>query len=308
MTPAIVGSRQARRIAAARTSASAGDVRAAGRTPTRRRPARSRAAESPRCRGRTRRGRTGWRARRRRGGRRLRGRAACSITRSAPSRRRSPGARRGRAPGAAPCASCGRAATWAAEKPLLGALLPRAARRRPAASGSRSLFDGVDERLERGGLRVVVAAADQHAVAAGLDRQHRRGGHRVAAGDRLHLEIVAQDDALVAQLLAQEARDDAPRQRRRPRLVERRHEHVRGHDGRDPGLDGRPERHELDLAQPIGRMLDERQLEVRIGAGVAVPGKVLAAGGDALALQRADDRGARAARPRRPSRPARDRR
>ena len=33
--------------------------------------------------------------------------------------------------------------------------------------------------------------------------------------------------------------------------------------------------------EPIGRMLDQRQLEVRVGAGVAVPGKVLAAGGDA---------------------------
>ena len=35
--------------------------------------------------------------------------------------------------------------------------------------------------------------------------------------------------------------------------------------------------------EPIGRMLDQRQLEVRVGAGVAVPGKVLAAGRDALA-------------------------
>ena len=78
--------------------------------------------------------------------------------------------------------------------------------------------------------------------------------------------------------------------RRRPRLVERRHQHVRGHDRRDAGLDGGLERHELDLAQPIGRVLDERQLEMRIGARVAVPGKVLAAGGDALRLQRPDDR------------------
>ena len=34
-------------------------------------------------------------------------------------------------------------------------------------------------------------------------------------------------------------------------------------------------------SQPIGRMLDERQLEMRIGARVAMPGKVLAARGDA---------------------------
>ena len=59
--------------------------------------------------------------------------------------------------------------------------------------------------------------------------------------------------------------------RRRPAFVERRHQHVRGHDRRDAGLDGGLERHELDRAQPIGRVLDERQLEVGIGARVAVP-------------------------------------
>ena len=143
----------------------------------------------------------------------------------------------------------------------------------------------MDERLEGGGLRVVVAAADQHAVAAGGNRADRRVGHRVAPGNRLHLEVVAQDDALVAQLLAQHA-DDARRQRRGRVLVERRHEDMRRHDGRDLGLDGGPERHELDLAQPLGRMLDERQLQVGIGAGVAMTGKVLAARGDALPLQR----------------------
>ena len=68
--------------------------------------------------------------------------------------------------------------------------------------------------------------------------------------------------------------------------------HVRGHDRRDAGVDGGLERHELDLAQPIGRMLDERQLEMRIGARVAVAGKMLAARGDAFRLQRPDDRAA----------------
>jgi len=37
-------------------------------------------------------------------------------------------------------------------------------------------------------------------------------------------------------------------------------------------------------------MFDERHLEMGVGAGVAVPREVLAAGGDAGALQRADDR------------------
>ena len=82
----------------------------------------------------------------------------------------------------------------------------------------------------------------------------------------------------------------ARRQRRRTLLVERRHQDVRRHDRRDAGRDRRLERHELDASQPIGRMLDERQLEMRVDAGVAVPGKVLAARGDALGLQRPDDR------------------
>ena len=69
---------------------------------------------------------------------------------------------------------------------------------------------------------------------------------------------------------------------------------MRRHDRRDLRLDGRAERDELDLAQPLERMLDERQLVMRIGAGVAVPGKCFAARGDAFGLQRADDRGAEA--------------
>ncbi len=54
-------------------------------------------------------------------------------------------------------------------------------------------------------------------------------------------------------------------------------------------LDGRAERHELDGVEPVGRMLDERQLVVRVGARVAVPGKVLAARRNARLLQRRDD-------------------
>ena len=57
---------------------------------------------------------------------------------------------------------------------------------------------------------------------------------------------------------------------------------IDGHAGGDRRL----ERHELDRLEPIGRMVEQRQLEVRVGARVAVPGKVLAAGGDAGALQR----------------------
>ena len=80
------------------------------------------------------------------------------------------------------------------------------------------------------------------------------------------------------------------RQRRRHVLVEARDVHVGRHDARDVGLDGRAERLELHLAQALGRVLDERQCVVGVDARVAVPRKVLAARGDAPALQFLDDR------------------
>ena len=76
--------------------------------------------------------------------------------------------------------AAGRAATGDGEEPLLRAPLPL---ERVLDAGERQpiLFDRVDERLERGRLRVVIAAADQDAVAAGLDREHRGVRHGVLA-------------------------------------------------------------------------------------------------------------------------------
>ena len=82
---------------------------------------------------------------------------------------------------------------------------------------------------------------------------------------------------------------DLWRQRRGPPLVERRHQDVGRHDERDLFSDRRAERLEFDGTQPIGRMLDERQFEMRVGAGIAMTGKVLAARREPCALQRADD-------------------
>ena len=69
-----------------------------------------------------------------------------------------------------------------------------------------------------------------------------------------------------------------------------------------PCGDRRPERHELDRPQPIGRQVDDRQLLVRVDAGVAVPREVLAAGGQPFALHGVDDRGAELGDPWRPGR------
>ena len=47
------------------------------------------------------------------------------------------------------------------------------------------------------------------------------------------------------------------------------------------------ERHQLDLLELVHRLRQRRQPQVRVHAGVAVPGEVLADGGDAAALQAA---------------------
>src|SRR4029079_7137634 len=69
---------------------------------------------------------------------------------------------------------------------------------------------------------------------------------------------------------------------------------MRGHEGRDAGGDRGAKRHELNRSQAIGRVLDERQLEMRVGTGITVAGEMLAARGDALGLERSDDRRAKA--------------
>ena len=63
-----------------------------------------------------------------------------------------------------------------------------------------------------------------------------------------------------------------------------------GHHERHLGAHRLAKRDALDPANPIGRMLDERQLEVGVHRRVAVTGKVLAAGGNAVVLQTANDR------------------
>ena len=64
---------------------------------------------------------------------------------------------------------------------------------------------------------------------------------------------------------------------------------MRGHDAGNTGGNRRLERHELDRLEPVGRMLDERHFVMGVDTGIAVPGKMLAAGGDTFPLQGLDD-------------------
>ena len=72
--------------------------------------------------------------------------------------------------------------------------------------------------------------AHQQVIAAGLDRADRQLLDRIAVGDRLHAEIVGHQHAAKAELAAQQVGRDPARQRRRPIGIERRVQHVRGHE------------------------------------------------------------------------------
>ena len=89
-------------------------------------------------------------------------------------------------------------------------------------------------------------------------------------------------------------------------LVDRRRQHVRGHDRRDVLFDRGPKGQQLHLVQPARIVFDHRQLVVRVDDGVAVSGEMLAARGDAGRLQRPHDHAAAAA-PRRTARSERAR-
>src|SRR5688572_13568251 len=91
------------------------------------------------------------------------------------------------------------AAPLGREKPLFRPAQPQQGRV-DAGGADLAGFDRPDERLERRRLQLEIAAADQDAVTARADRLDRRRGYRDAGADRFHLEIIAQDDAIVAEL------------------------------------------------------------------------------------------------------------
>ena len=87
-----------------------------------------------------------------------------------------------------------------------------------------------------------------------------------------------------AELVAQHP-DHGGGERRRAVGVERLDDDVRGHDRGHPGLDGRPERRELALAEHLERGRDAGESVVGVDDGVAVAREVLRAGRDPGGLQ-----------------------
>ena len=93
----------------------------------------------------------------------------------------------------------------------------------------------------------------------------------------------------MAKLTTQHVTYDGAGERGRTRVVQSGVQHVRGHDGGDVGGDRLAERFQVLLAHLLRRVLDDRQLHMRVDARVSVPGKVLAARCNAVPLQGLDD-------------------
>src|SRR5262245_64678063 len=103
--------------------------------------------------------------------------------------------------------------------------------------------------------------------------------------DRFHFHVVAKNDAVIAQLVAQHAGDDALGKGRREFRVESTVSNMRGHycfDAVSAGVNERRQFNRLELRQ---RFVDNWESEMRIFVGVAVTGKVFDASNDAAVSQ-----------------------
>jgi len=70
--------------------------------------------------------------------------------------------------------------------------------------GNLLLLRSVDERFKRRGLYVNVSAAHQEGVASGRNRFDRSLRNAIGLRDRLHLQVIAHDDTLITELVAEE--------------------------------------------------------------------------------------------------------
>jgi len=139
------------------------------------------------------------------------------------------------------------------------------------------------------GLRALVAANEQ-GVATGPHRFDGGFFDGPLGGDRLHLEIVGEEDPVEAELGAEQAGANGSRQRGGNTGIDLVVDHVRRHERGDASADGGAKGGELYLIEAIASVAHDRQREVAVHLGVAMSGKVLSARENVRSLQTADER------------------
>ena len=167
-------------------------------------------------------------------------------------------------------------------------LLPHACRLDPSSVELAGLH-GMDNRLDHRGVTLDRIAAHEHRVAPRVEGPHGRLLDREGRCDGAHVQIIGHDEPLMPELSSQDLVDHCPGEGCRLLVVQRRVQHVRGHHRGDIRRDGGAKRGHFMLAQPLGWMLDDRKLLVRIDLGLAMPGKMLRARRDAVVLEALDD-------------------
>ncbi len=106
-------------------------------------------------------------------------------------------------------------------------------------------------------------------------------------GDRTHLDVVAEHETVVSELLTQQAHD-LGRQGRGSLRVELGKQDVGRHHAGDLGLDGRSEGGQLDPLHALEVEVEAGQGEVAVEVGVAVTGEMFCTGRHAQALHGRD--------------------
>jgi hypothetical protein len=158
-----------------------------------------------------------------------------------------------------------------------------------------------DARVERAGRervgdaedrvpRRVQGLAHEDHVAAGREGRDGRPPRRRARGDRVHLDVVAEEDAAEPEPAPEEVPADLRRERRGPPRVERRVDDVRRHEGRQAGARRTREGDELAGGERAAGLPHARQDEVRVARARAVSREVLPARKDAFAKEPARER------------------
>jgi hypothetical protein len=122
-------------------------------------------------------------------------------------------------------------------------------------------------------------------IGAGRESEPRADRLPVRVRDRLHLQRVADQNAVEAQLITQQAAQDAGAQRGRAVGIQRGEHDMRAHQHRHAYGDRGPEGVEVEF---VVRPWVDRHIVVAVGDGAPVPREVLGAGGDSARLSGGD--------------------